>query len=165
MARRRWGVVLDTGPGSRWGYLHCRVIRTARTEKAINAAVDEGFFPLVKKVEPSPDVFHSVFLVQDPGTGKVRAMADLRVLESGLRLMVAGSRYPYHFPSPFAAYLLPPDLVPGETVWLDDLIEDVVAIRGNQGYFPRLASAPAVWNGTDFELAFDPVRDAEYWYG
>lgn len=73
--------------------------------------------------------------------------------------------YPYNFPNPFAAYLVPPDIAVGEQVWLEDLIEDVVAVWGNQGYRPRLDAAAAVWNGTEFEISFDPERDADHWIG
>ena len=41
----------------------------------------------------------------------------------------------------------------------------VVAVWGNQGYQPRLAEAPGIWNGTDFEIQFDPRRDAPQWIG
>jgi hypothetical protein len=60
---------------------------------------------------------------------------------------------------------LPSDLAVGEEVWLEDLIEDLVAVWGNQGYHPRLATAPAVWNGSDFVIQFDPLRDAAHWIG
>ncbi len=53
----------------------------------------------------------------------------------------------------------------GEEVWLEDLIEDVVAVWGNQGYQPRLPACAAVWNGTGFDLLFDPQRDARRWIG
>lgn len=53
----------------------------------------------------------------------------------------------------------------GEEVWLEDLIEDLVAVWGNQGYHPRLPAAPAVWNGSDFYILFDSNRDAPHWIG
>ncbi|MFD1043475.1 hypothetical protein [Pseudoxanthomonas kaohsiungensis] len=140
------------------------MIRTARTERAINAAVDEGFFPFVKAVEPSPDVHFMVGVDQDPVTGKVELLEDLREYGRNV-VMEFRNYYPYNFPRPFAAYLIPDDLVPGETVWLEDLIEDIVAVRGNQGYNPRLACAPAIWNGEDFEILFDSDKDADFWIG
>lgn len=164
MGARRWGVELKKGPGSRAGYEDCPVIRTARTERAINAAVDEGYFPLIKAVEPSPDVHFMVGVDQDPVSGKIELLGDIRAYGENM-VMEFRNYYPYNFPEPFAAYLIPNDLVPGQTVWLNDLIEDVVAVWGNQGYRPRLACAPAVWNGEDFEILFVPRRDAQVWLG
>ena len=145
-------------------YENCRVIRTARTKRAINAAVDEGFFPLIRAVEPSPDVHFMVGVDQDPLSGRIELLGDMRVYGQNMVIEFRGY-YPYNFPAPFAAYLIPDDLVPGETVWLDDLIEDIVAVWGNQGYHPRLACAPAIWNGENFEILFDSAKDAHVWIG
>ncbi len=68
--------------------------------------------------------------------------------------------YPYHFPNPFAAYLLPPDLKRGEEVWLEDLIEDIVGSWWNQGDTTRLAAAAAIWYVKKFKILFDPQKDA-----
>ncbi|WP_141480843.1 hypothetical protein [Marilutibacter maris] len=164
MKARRWGVELTEGPAARSGYENCPVIRTARTKRAINAAVDEGFFPLIKAVQPSPDVHFMVGVDQDPLTGKIELLGDIRGYGQNM-VMEFRDYYPYNFPNPFAAYLIPDDLVPGEAVWLEDLIEDIVAVWGNQGYHPRLACAPAIWNGEDFEILFDPAKDADEWIG
>jgi len=163
MKQRRWGVELTSGPAARSASAGCPVIRTARTEKAINAAVDEGYFPLIKAVEPDPDIHFMVGVCQDPDTGRISLARDVRWHDSNL---VLGFReyYPYSFPNPFAAYLIPRGLGVGEKVWIDDLIEDVVAVHGNQGYHPRLACAPAVWNGTDLELLLDDVG-IQQWVG
>lgn len=164
MKQRRWGVELLEGPAARTGYATCPVVRTARTVRAINAAVDEGLFPLVKAVEPDPDVHFMFGVDQDPLTGKIQLLGDLRGCGSNMVLEFR-TYYPYNFPNPYAAYLIPEDLCPGETVWLDDLIEDIVAVWGNQGYHPRLACAPAVWTGEDFEILFDSAKDAHAWIG
>jgi hypothetical protein len=120
---------------------------------------------LVKAVRPSKQI-HSRFAVfQDPKTGEIAVSGDFRRRPEGVEVIGYTYRYPYHFENPFAAYLLPHDLMAGEEVWLEDLIEDVVAVWGNQGYQPRLAEAPAIWNGTDFEIQFDPRRDAPQWIG
>ena len=149
----------NESPGNR------RVVKTARTLEAINAAARKGFRPLVKAVRPS-GLIHSQFAVfQDPKTGEIAVSGDFRWPPQGVKVIDYNYFYPYHFENPFAAYLLPHDLVVGEEVWLEDLIEDVVAVWGNQGYQPRLAEAPAIWNGTDFEVQFDPRRDAPQWIG
>ena len=66
------------------------------------------------------------------------------------------SYYPYHFEHAIAAYLLPPDIKKGERVWLEDVIEDIVAKSWNQGVTSRLHAAKAIWNGEDFEIQFKP---------
>jgi hypothetical protein len=139
-----------------------RVIKTARTLSAINSAVDGGFTPLVKPVIPSPQVHHMVGVFQHRTTKKIKLAGDCRmVFDEDYELVIPfKTYYPYSFPAPFAAYLLPPDLETGEQVWLDDIIEDIVAVWGNQGYQPRLQCGEAVWNGQDLVIKFDPEKDA-----
>ena len=50
--------------------------------------------------------------------------------------------YPYQFPSPFAAYLVPPDINIEEMV----ILEDIVGAHHKMHTY-RLASAEAMWNG------------------
>ena len=146
-------------PGTR------RIIKTARTEDEINEAARHGLRPLVQPVKPGTDIHACVAVFQNPETGEIQTTGDGRWPPKGNRVMDFTSYYPYHFPNPFAAYLLPKDLAVGEEVWLEDLIEDVVAAWGNQGYNPRLPAAAAVWNGTKFDILFDPERDAARWIG
>lgn len=149
-------------PGTR------RVVKTARTVEDINAAARQGLRPLVKPVRPGKDIHYMVAVFQDPQTGEIELSGDVREDSRGYKkgkVIDYTLYYPYHFPNPFAAYLVPRDLAVGEEVWLEDLIEDLVGVYGNQGHHPRLAAAPAVWNGRDFEILFDPGRDAEQWIG
>jgi hypothetical protein len=145
-------------PGNR------RIIKTARTVKEINEAARNGFYPLVKPVIPSPDVHQMVAVFQDSETGEIALSGDRRMGYKG-KVIDYMTYYPYHFPNPFAAYLIPKDLAIDECVWLEDLIEDLVADWGNQNNHPRLKSAPALWNGQDFEILFDPESDAQHWIG
>lgn len=142
---------------------HLRVIKTARTEKAINRAAREGFRPLVKPVIPGEKIHDMVAVFQHKQTGEIRLSGDYRdSADAGYEMVVPYLYYyPYKFPSPFAAYLVPPDLAAGERVWLEDVIEDIVAVWGNQGYQPRLEHAEATWTGEDFTIHFDPDKDAE----
>jgi hypothetical protein len=139
-----------------------RVIKTARTAKAINAAADAGVTPLIKAVEPGGDIQRWVAVYQHPKTKKIKLWGDCRWEPGdGYELVLPfRSYYPYSFPEPFAAYLLPADLKQGERVWIEDVIEDIVAVWGNQGYNPRLECAEASWNGHDFTIHFDPEKDA-----
>jgi hypothetical protein len=137
---------------------HLRVIKTARTERAINEAVNEGFYPLVKRLEPSAEIRSKFAVFQEKQTGKIKVVGDLRVdLEEfgdGDYERVIGFHfyYPHHFESPFAAYLIPKDIRMGERVLLEDLIEDYVGGRWNQGDVFRLDKCEAIWNGKELEL-------------
>ena len=143
-----------------------RIVKTGRTVEEINAAARLGYRPLVKSVLPGSDIRERVAVFQDRSTGEISVCGDLRYGDSyGEMVLGYTSYYPYHFPNPFAAYLVPPDIAPGEEVWLDDLIEDVVAEWGGQGQNTRLEASPAIWNGSDFDIQFDPQRDADHWIG
>jgi hypothetical protein len=133
-----------------------RVIYTARSEDAINKAVADGYWPLIKTVVPSPQIKSKYSVVQNTITGQIKVVHDYRENTWGdknLKTVIDFTYYyPHHFESPFAAYLIPSDILIGETVILIDLIEDVVSGKWNQGDTFRLASCGATWNGTDFIL-------------
>ena len=144
------------------------VIKTARTLKAINKAATAGFQPLVKPVQPSPEIHYRVAVYQNRETGHIQLVRDCRCAPDGGddECVIPFRRYyPYSFPKPFAAYLVPPDLPDGERVWLNDLIEDIVAVYGNQGYQPRLKGCEAIWANGDFDIQFAPEQDAARWVG
>ncbi len=145
-------------PGAR------RVIKTARTEDDINAAARSGLKPLVLAVTRNKEISSWVGVYQDPVTGEIETTGDHRHCPPGTHVVTVRF-YPYNFATPYAAYLLPADLQTGEEVWLEDLIEDIVGVWGNQGHTYRLESGPARWTGTGFEILFDPQRDARRWIG
>lgn len=129
-----------------------RVIKTARTEEAINRAAKAGFFPLVKEVKPSLEIRQKFAVFQDRSTGEIMVAGDYRIGQNGDPVVPFTFYYPYCFPSPFAAYLIPPDLEVGEVVFLEDLIEDLIGARWNQGDAYRLEACQATWLGHDFEI-------------
>ncbi|MBL8363195.1 MAG: hypothetical protein JNN18_22095 [Rubrivivax sp.] len=141
-----------------------RVIKSGRSVEEINAAAKAGFRPLVKPVRPGKDVYAELDVYQDPESGMIHVPGDRRFPGPGVPVIRNVQYYPYRFPNPFAAYLVPKDISVNEEVWLEDLIEDLVGFRGPQGN-ERLRAAPAVWNGSDFEILFDPRRDADEWVG
>ena len=147
-----------TEAGEDFNERNLRRIFTARDEHAINKAAKNGFYPLIKKVEPS-DALHSKFAVmQNIKTGQITVVSDYRDrMYSNLEAVIPFSfYYPYNFASPFAAYLIPKDIKVGERVLLLDLIEDYVGSIWNQGDTFRLESCEAIWNGIDFEIQYDP---------
>jgi hypothetical protein len=154
-----------------------RVIKTARTEQAINQAAEQGFRPLIKLVVPSPEIRVKFAVKQDKETGKITVANDFRQLDVPIKPVMPELMefykpdtdvvigwtyyYPYQFESPFAAYLVPQDIKVGEKVMLEDLIEDVVSHRWNQGDTFRLKSSAAVWGGQDFVILQDSAKHTE----
>ncbi|WP_373033812.1 hypothetical protein [Sulfurovum sp.] len=130
-----------------------KTIRTARTEAEINEAVEKGYKPLIQKVIPSDKIKVMYALERDLKTGKVTVLHDSWEIyahhEDAERVIDKVYYYPYHFQSPFAAYLVPPDIEVGERVIIDDLIEDIVGARHKMHTY-RLEKAEAVWNGEKF---------------
>lgn len=52
-------------------------------------------------------------------------------------------------PMPIAAYLIPPTVLPGDAVYLEDVIEDRTIARWNQGDAARKIQETAIWDGRD----------------
>lgn len=139
-----------------------RVIKTARSLLALQEGVDRGYRPLFRPNLESGRIHQKWAVVYDRKTGELRAGSDARM---GIPFSQEGMDEWYgkgagtvlggdfgRAASPLAAYLLPPDLCPGERVFLEDLIEDRVGAAWNQGHTYRASSGWAVWNGTDLEL-------------
>jgi hypothetical protein len=139
-----------------------RVIKTARTEKAINQAAKEGFRPLVKPVKPSKKI-HSKFCVwQNQTTGEIEVLGDYRInaLDRDWKKVIDWTDYyPHTFAMPFAAYLIPADISAGERVYVKDLIEDFIGMSWNQGDTFRLESCEAVWDGSDLKIDYQPAKN------
>ncbi len=130
-----------------------RIIKTARGQVAINEAAEEGWFPLVKKVEPSPELRNKYICFQHLKRGQVELIHDFRDMPpADYQLLFYGEYYPNPQEHYIAAYLLPKNLKKGEGVWLEEVIGDIVATSWNQGNTYRLESAAAVWNGRDFDI-------------
>ena len=103
-----------------------RVIKTARTESAINEATYRGFRPLVKKVEASPEIWSKFAIWQNKKSGEIEVSGDFRSNysdEEWDQVIDWSYYYPEPFANPFEAYLVPEDLDVGERVFLEDLIE------------------------------------------
>lgn len=139
-----------------------RVIKTARTVKEINEAAKNGFKPLLKKIEPLDSIQTKYWVLQHIKTNEIAYVGDARAL---FRLEKSGDykvviertwHYPYQWPNPFAAYLIPEDIKTSERVFLEDLIEDYIGLSWNQGDVFRLLTCEAIWNGTDLEIQYDP---------
>ena len=140
-----------------------RVIATARTEEEINKAAKKGYFPLVRKVEASKNIRSKYAIFQHKVTGEIKISGDFRFdysnHEDYKKVVDWTWYYPYSFPSPYAAYLIPKGLNPGQKVWIEDLIEDLVGSHWNQGNTSRLKSCEGIWTGGDLEINYDPMNN------
>lgn len=138
-----------------------RTIKTARDKESINQAAKDGFYPLLKKVEPSEDISSKFAVLQNKKSGEIEVIGDYRMLmdsdrDTDYEVVIDWTYYyPYKFSAPFAAYLIPKDIVIGERVFIEDLIEDFIGSTWNQGDTYRLESCEAVWNGTDLDIQYD----------
>ena len=139
-----------------------RVIKTARDLNSINRGAKNGLKPLIKKVIPSPEIRSKYSVVQSKKTGEIEIVGDFR---GGFHSDDNGEfetvidwtfYYPHNFNLPFAAYLIPKDIKAGERVFIEDLIEDYIGARWNQGDTYRLESCEAIWNGKDLEIQYEP---------
>ena len=146
---------------SSYSHESIRRIKTARTEKSINEAARAGFRPLLKLVKPSHEIKSKFRVCQNKNTGEISIQGDYRWNPEDPEWEVVIDWtffYPHPWPSPFAAYLIPPDLKIDEVVILDDLIEDIVWTSWNQGDVFRLKSGRARWTGKDFVIDYDRER-------
>lgn len=141
-----------------------RVIHTARNLEAINHAVEEGFFPLIKELKPSDRLFSTYCVFRNRKTNKIEtAEAEQGYVQYGERYQYSPSEwemvisyskyYPYNFPSPFAAYLIPPDIYIGERVIIADLIEDYYG-GSFWSHNIRLETLEAIWDGSDLVVQY-----------
>lgn len=133
------------------------VVKTTRSLRGVNKAIRKGFNVIIKSVEPSDKLKTKYCVVKDKRTGKIKTLFDFREkYESNYEVIIDWTfYYPYHFYSPFAAYVLPKDLKIGQRVFVEDLIEDLIGSKWNQGDTYRLKSCEAIWNGETLELQHD----------
>ncbi len=147
------------------------IIQTARNIKAINAAVAKGYQIILNRAETNPPFKRSVDIYRNTKTGHFKLMVDPRdsyrdpdfhLWKPALKSFEVDLP---QFKYPFAAYLVPKDLAIGTRVWIEDLIEDFLGSSGPGFDEERLESSPAVWNGQDFEIDYQPGRDVSFVIG
>jgi hypothetical protein len=140
-----------------------RIIKTARDIESINNAVEDGFIPLFRKVEPSKEIRSKYAIYRNKKTGLFEHFEDYRAIgrhsEEYEEIIDWTFYYPFNFTSPFAAYLIPKDIAMGERVMLEDLIEDYVYLTWNQGDVFRLERCEAVWDGSNLDIQYNEDED------
>lgn len=146
-----------------------RVIHTGRDIESINKAAKNGYWPLIKKIEPSDAIQSKYAVLQHKRTGRIYEISDFRSSHYDVNhyeLVIDFTfYYPYQFLLPYAAYLIPNDLKKGERIFLKDLIEDYIGATWNQGDTYRLESCEAIWNGKDFEIQYNPTLNRQDFIG
>jgi hypothetical protein len=155
-----------------------RIIKTARTLDEINQGVRDGYIPLIQQVSPSSRIKVNIRLKKDLETEKYKVERNgwgrrirpkkkdsttdkHKILQNILGLKNQKDientyervyeYYPYKFPLPFAAYLVPSDLEVGERVILEDLIGDYSGRRYQSDVY-RLSNSEAKWDGEKFVI-------------
>ena len=153
--------------------LDLRVIETARSLVALNKATEEGYKALIKEASTTDSESWHTWLIKNKQNGEYIEVSDPRSFwsitrasfdfENDTRLLpeYLSSRedddtnyFDYMRPprsvppKPWAAYLIPKDLVKGERVVLEDLIE----YRPQTTMGDRRHTAIAIWTGNDFEI-------------
>ncbi len=139
-----------------------RTIATVRSINALNKGVKAGYTPLIENVVCCPPFKEETVLGWNALSQRygycshpARYYRDYQA--QGWQIVLNTSYYPALFKTGFAAYLLPPDLEPGERVWIKDLITDLLG-GGNAsvGVEERQKSAYARWNGESFDIEYHP---------
>lgn len=140
---------------------NARTIYTARSIEDINKAVALGAQIVLKACDPSPPFERTVSVYRHKARGTYCLDLDprdaYRASESyhQWEQVLVQDYCPPQFENPFAAYVVPSDIAPGERVWLDDLIEDLLGHISGQGLGrERLHQAYARWNGQDFDIEY-----------
>ena len=124
------------------------------------------FWPVIKRVEPSPEIGQKLMVCQNSETGRVWISGDYRMPCEPPGVALDWFRYnPTAYKGPVAAYMAPQDLQVDERVLLVDLIEDIVGTEWNQGDSYRLQSAEAVWNGSDFVIDRTTIPQVDMFMG
>jgi len=133
-------------------------IRTVRDLSQIDELSMAGARLIIKPVILSPEIKQKAEVWRNRRTGSLLLNNDYRRDMRGegkdWELVI-----PWFFyrPSPpqgaIAAYMIPLGLMPGDRVYIEDLIEDIPTnVNEAQQDADRLKSAFATWTGTDFTL-------------
>lgn len=139
-----------------------RIIQTARSIAAIQRGVKKGLRPFFVSNDPEGKVLSKLTILYNEEDKKLRIGGDFRSglpftpgiihgeaqKSTGVSLRMDMDRDL----SPIAAYLIPPDLENGSSVWLQDIIEECIKAKWNQGDTYRRHNGYAIWTGQGFEL-------------
>ena len=140
-------------------------IRTARNIRDINMAIEDGYNVHIEEVKPNSRIMHQVGLAKNKETGRYMEFFDRRsfAIPEGYESEWVFTYYQYKFPRPYAAYILPKTLQPGDVVWLSDIIEDIPGNIGPQSVVQRAERGPAIWTGEKMVVNEKYVKRNRQW--
>lgn len=129
------------------------VIKTARNLQTMNDAQKRGYQLVIQDTGISNEFGTFKFqLLQNTATGELSWSGDYRgqsFHEDGWEVKRSFTFVRPDRPFPIAAYLIPPDLPVGTSVFVEDLIQDIKMAIWNQGDAERVVSTTGIWNGVD----------------
>lgn len=128
-----------------------RVIVSAKSIDEWNTAVELGFKIAYVPSKPNPRLRCSLWVTQDHNTGEF-SVVDRPWSPTGKTCWRIEARtIP---PTPiFCAYVIPKDIQVGETVFIEELIEELVHYVTPEGCQKRLLSCKATWTGERFHVS------------
>ena len=148
------------------------VVRTARHLQAMQAAHRQGFRLLLREVGTAPQAGeHKYIVFQRQHTDEIWWSGDRRrahpveflseAVDDPWRLVKDWFYVRSDQPFPLAAYLIPKDLPPYTSVFIEDVIEDERQMHWNQGNSQRIHATEGFWTGLElrlgsFEAAVEP---------
>jgi hypothetical protein len=139
-------------------YLHFRHIVTSGDLISMSEGAQAGLIPIVVPRRQHPSLYITSHYYQHSQSKEVRLFNNTEV-DEGFFPLFDLRHYPYTYQSRVAAYMIPKDIRVGEVVLLEDLIEDFI---GSVRHFAkRLASAPAIWDGTRMVVLYSREHDVK----
>lgn len=138
-------------------------IDTTYCLEKLNLAQEQGLKVVIIEREQNLDLFIRSLLLKHRTTGEFKCASSRRVFaqygkiieypeeEWELVRKVQGYGRNRDLTQDWGAYILPDNVVPGEKVYIPDLIEDVVASRFWESVC-YASDAEAIWNGSTLEI-------------
>lgn len=147
-----------------------REVKTVYNVDDLNDAIAQGLICLVKKKEFNAGLNISALLLRNSETGEYIVVPDRTVRQqySGIPFTysedewalvqkVEGYARRIHNECNWGAYVLPADAKNGETFFIRELIEDLVASEFMNTISPA-ETAEAIWNGSDLIIDHSSYR-------
>ena len=137
------------------------VVKTSSEIHQINDFVGDGYRAVVRIREPNAELYQFRMVLQNKESGKIAKVPsrtmfvqygdELFYPESEWTLVHEGVEYVRPHTEDWAAYLVPPEVKPGERVYVRDVIEDIyVTTFWDLIYYAT--NGEAIWTGTDLSL-------------
>lgn len=146
-----------------------RIVQTIYNVSDLNAATRNGLLTLVKNIEPNANLYYRELLLKNFETGEYVTVPSRQFAvqygktktfpENEWQLITSYTKYarPKRLSQKWAAYVLPEKPKLGERLFIEDIIEDILADRF--WYKTIIAqSGEAVWNGADLEIDMEPIK-------